>query len=147
MRILKWAISIGIIIVLQTVIVAYYVGNKLTYKFAGFGQLLQSVQDGDAITILVKVFNPTIFNMKIKDLDIKILDKRNRVVLSFLPVKAVIRSGDNDLSMTFDEGNIIELLGDYFSGSYKDYSVKVKGKLGGYLPFKFTYKLLTEETE
>jgi len=144
MKIVKWAIIVAIGIVLQTIITAYYVSQKLTYKFTGFNSLLSSVNDGQPITAMVTVTNPTIFNMKIKDLEIIITNKTGLEVLSFLPVKAVFRSGENELPLTFNEGNVLGLLGDYISGSYNDYSITVKGKLGGYLPFKYTSKLMAD---
>lgn len=144
MKMVKWAIFIAIGIILQTVITAYYVSQKLTYKFSGFADLLHSVNDGQPVTALVKIMNPTIFNMKIKDLQIFVNDKQGMEVISFMPVNAVFRAGENELPLTFDKGNIVGLLGDYMSQAYKDYTITVKGKLGGYLPFKYTSKLTTD---
>lgn len=144
MKIVKWAVIIAIGVILQTVVTAYYVSTKLTYKFIGFADLLHSVNDGRPITALVRIMNPTIFNMKIKDLQIFIKDKQGMTVLSFLPVNAVFRAGENEFPLTFDKGDIVGILGDYLSGAYKDYDITVKGKLGGYLPFKYTGKLTTD---
>lgn len=145
MKVVKWAMFIAIGIIIQTVLTAYYVGTKLTYKFSGFNELLSSISRGEPVKGIVRVLNPTIFNMRLKNLQIYVKDKAGVEVLSFLPVNAVFRSGENELPLTFDKGNIVGLIGDYISGTYKDYTVTVKGRLGGYLPFKYSYKLNTIE--
>ena len=141
MKLLKWAIIVALGVAVQTVATAYYVGTKMTYKFMGFNGLLNSINNGQPITTIIQVNNPTIFNMKIKNLQIEVVDRSGLQVLSFLPVNAVFRAGLNELPLTFDKGDLGNLLGDYISGTYKQYKIKIKGRLGGFLPFKYTYSL------
>ena len=124
--------------------VSAYVMYLSKFEFVGFEKLLNSIAKKEALTTRIKITNNTDFSVNIKALKIDIYDKNGKNVVSFLPTNLRIKKGINNATVTFESGNVFNLLGDYLNEDYKDYVVGVKGRLYGVFPVYYKGRLNLE---
>lgn len=121
------------------------IASRLTYKFLGFENLLNSISNQQAVEFNMEIENPTLMTLTIRDLKVRVVSAEGKDVLSFIPVDLVARAGvKNYIKMTFEKGNAMGILGDYLNKSYKSYKVIVKGRAFGVFPIYYKTNLVTD---
>jgi hypothetical protein len=146
MKWIKFIVISLVVILTKVVVVAYYVSNRLEYKFVGFGTGISLANLGDSLNFNVEIFNPTMFTLRIKNLKIELVSKIGVKVGEFVPIDLNIGTGSNLVNMEFTDTNLGVLVQDYFQ-DFKNTDMVVSGKLIGIIPFKYRYPLAELVTE
>lgn len=150
------AIIFSILIGVLAVIVgsAYYVYSKLTYKFVGLnfsspefdnkGIALPTLNAiAESIGINFILMNASFMNIRITKFNLKVNDDYGNEIGKITEIKEVFvpKNGENNLAVTINNINTNSMIKDFLSGKIKTYTYTISGRVGGFLPFKYTAKI------
>ena len=137
-----WLFGSSLVIILSLYARAYWVASKITYDFAGLatpdnvGELFKDFFG--SLNFKIKVNNPTIFGVSIKNLNLTILNKAGKVIYKIDPIKSVkIKpTSSTEVIVSSDVVNLANAQSDALAGKQEGYKYEASGRLYGFLPFK-----------
>lgn len=155
--------TVKIIIILVAIAVIslytyfYYIYTNIEWKLSGFdfdenSFSKEEAGDGflDKANIIDKLgvklniqnnssfaFSLTNFKLKVKNLERQEIGKIETIRRVSVPAKMM-----SEIEIQIDNVNELALLSDVLSGKLKGYKYTVSGLLGGFLPFRYTSKIL-----